>query len=259
MQLSESELSALATIAQTTGVAAHSQIRRRERDEAKNATIFALAELAERRDQETGQHLERVSRYCELIARAMRAAGCEPGVLDERFVEDIYRCAPMHDIGKVGIPDSILLKNDRLNGEEWRIMKTHTEIGAATLRAVIATHGSQSFLRMSMEIAWCHHEKWDGTGYPRGLSGREIPLAARILALADVYDALTSARPYKDPWPHARALDWIRERGGSHFDPDAVAAFLEHAEEADAIRARLADPVADGPTSPLPPELTGAC
>ncbi len=258
VRLTDSDFSALATIAQTTSVAAHSQIRRRELDEAKNATIFALAELAERRDNETGRHLERVSRYCALVAEGLREAGLYEGLINERFVEDIYRCAPMHDIGKVGIPDSILLKKDRLNEQEWRIMKTHTDIGAATLRAVIASHGNQSFLQMSMEIAWCHHEKWDGSGYPRGLSGNQIPLSARILALADVYDALTSSRPYKEPWSHERALDWIRSRTGTHFDPDVVAVFVHHAEQAEEICLSLADPPAGECREPLPPELAGS-
>jgi putative two-component system response regulator len=148
----------------------------------------------------------------------------------------------LHDIGKVGIPDSILLKPGRLTPEEWDVMKTHSEVGGSTIEGVIRDFGAPSYLGMGRDIAWAHHEKWDGTGYPRGLKGLEIPLSARIVAIADVYDALTTLRPYKQIWSHAEAVDWIASRAGSHFDPDVVEAFLSRVDDANRIRAELADP-----------------
>ncbi|MCC6408318.1 MAG: response regulator [Planctomycetes bacterium] len=239
--MSSLQASLLAAIAGSTAVAAHNQVRRRERDEAQHATILALAKLAEQRDNETGKHLERVSLYCTLIAEGLREDGCYRDVITDGFVRDIYRCAPLHDIGKVGIPDAILLKPGKLTPDEWVVMKTHTEIGAETLRTVMEHNGTQSFLRMSLDIAWCHHEYWNGLGYPRGLAGEAIPLSARILALADVYDALTTVRVYKSAWTHQAALDWIRKESGTHFDPLCVASFVKREQLADQIRARLAD------------------
>jgi response regulator RpfG family c-di-GMP phosphodiesterase len=239
--LSRGERCLLGSIASSTAVAAFNQIRRRERDAAQQATILALARLAEKRDNETGKHLERVSRFCELIAEGLREDGWHQELLGPSFVRDLVRSAPLHDIGKVGIPDAILLKPGKLTQDEWRVMKTHTELGAETLRSVIAQNPGQSFLEMSLDIAWCHHEKWDGSGYPRGLSGESIPLSARILALADVYDALTSLRPYKEPWSHADSLAWILTGSGTHFDPRVVQAFARREERAHAIREQLAD------------------
>jgi putative two-component system response regulator len=155
------------------------------------------------------------------------------------------RSAPLHDIGKVGIPDAILLKPGKLDPAEWAIMQTHAEIGAECLRGVMKEGRFQGFLQMSLDIAWCHHERWDGSGYPRKLAGTDIPLSARILALADVYDALTTVRPYKEAWTHERAIEWLASVAGSHLDPDVVRAFLGRAADADAIRARLADAVDD--------------
>ncbi|MCE9595205.1 MAG: HD domain-containing protein [Planctomycetes bacterium] len=231
----------VAAAAASTAVAAYHQIRRRERDDAQHATILALAKLAEQRDNETGKHLERVSLYCTLIAEGLREDGWHRDVIDDAFVHDLYRSAPLHDIGKVGIPDAILLKPGKLTPDEWQVMKTHTDIGAETLRSVMDHDGSQSFLGMSLDIAWCHHEYWNGNGYPRALKGEAIPLAARILALADVYDALTSVRVYKSAWTHAAALDWIKQEAGTHFDPRCVESFVARERRADEIRARLAD------------------
>ncbi len=235
------QVSMLASIATSTAIAAHNQMRRRERDDAQHATILALAKLAEQRDNETGKHVERVSLYCTLVAEGLREDGWYRDVITDDYVRDLYRSAPLHDIGKVGIPDAILLKPGKLTPEEWVVMRTHTTIGAETLRAVMEHNSTQSFLRMSMDIAWCHHEFWDGRGYPRGLSGEDIPLAARILALADVYDALTSVRVYKSAWKHADALASIRAESGTHFDPRCVESFLKREQQADRIRGRLAD------------------
>jgi response regulator RpfG family c-di-GMP phosphodiesterase len=236
---------ALHAVASAIAVASHNVLRRVERDEAQQATIVALARLAEQRDNETGKHLERVSLYCRLIAEGLREDGQCTEQISDAWIDDLVRSAPLHDIGKVGIPDAILLKPAKLSPEEWAIMKRHTEIGARTLREVIREGSEQEFLRMSLEIAWCHHEKWDGSGYPRGLRGEDIPLCARILALADVYDALTTVRPYKDAWSHARAVEWVRQGAGEHFDPRVAQAFLSRHERADFIRARLADTAED--------------
>ncbi len=241
VKLSTSELDMIAAISSTAAVAVHNEFRRRERDEAQYSTIVALARLSEKRDNETGRHLERVSRYCEMIALRLRAKGIHAALITDEFVRDLKRSAPLHDIGKVGIPDSILLKPGKLNASEWEIMKTHPEIGATTLESVILENRNQGFLLMGRDIAWCHHEKWDGSGYPRALAGEEIPLSARILALADVYDALTTVRPYKDAWTHEEAMAWIEDGAGAHFDPRIVQAFSEIGDCADDVRARLAD------------------
>lgn len=246
--LSDVQRSMAASIATSTAVAVHNQLRRRERDNAQQATIMAMAVLAEQRDNETGKHLERVSQYCELIALGLRDDGKHRELITDAWIRDLYRSAPLHDIGKVGIPDGILLKPGKLDPDEWETMKQHTTIGAETLRSVMGDR-TNTFLKMSLDIAWCHHEKWDGSGYPRGLRGPEIPLCARILALADVYDALTTVRPYKQAWSHTEALEWIKGGGGSHFDPDVVDAFVARADQADRIRGRLADAPALDPRS----------
>ena len=243
--LTRTQRAMLASMSASCAVAAHNQIRRLERDEAQHATILALAKLAEHRDNETGKHLERVSQYCRLIAEGLREDGWYRETITNDWIGDLVRSAPLHDIGKVGIPDRILLKPGRLDADEWRVMKTHAEIGEETLRNVMLESHAQSFLEMSMDVAGAHHEKWDGSGYPRGLSGGEIPLSARILALADVYDALTSRRPYKAPWSHEESVSWIHEGAGRHFDPHVVTAFVRRHERANQIRARLADSVED--------------
>ncbi len=240
-QFRDADREVLLSIASTAAVAVHNEFRRRERDQAQQATILALARLAEQRDNETGRHLERVSRYCELIARGLREEGLHLELITDEWIDDLVRSAPLHDIGKVGIPDSILLKPGKLTPEEWEVMKRHTEIGGSTLDSLMEENPSQRFLAMGRDIALCHHEKWDGSGYPRGVAGPMIPLSARILALADVYDALTTVRPYKPAWSHQEALAWIEERSGQHFDPDVVRVFTARAAEVDEIRRRLAD------------------
>jgi HD-GYP domain-containing protein (c-di-GMP phosphodiesterase class II) len=250
-KLSALDTSLLASFGASASLAVHQELSRRDLDQAQHATILALARLAERRDMDTGRHLERVAGYCRLVAESLRALslGAEP--ITDAFIEDLVSSSPLHDIGKVGIPDSILLKPGSLSPSEWEIMKTHAEIGGTTLDGVIAGLQAPGFLTMGRDIAWCHHEKWDGTGYPRGLKGAEIPLCARIVALADVYDALTTVRPYKAAWPHADAIDWIFSRSGTHFDPDVVAAFAERLEDADRIRSTLADPCEGQPGSAI--------
>jgi len=231
----------IASIAASTAVAADAQIHRLERERANHATMLGLARLAEHRDDDTGKHLERVAEYCRVIAEGLRADGHYVETIDDKFIDDIVLSSPLHDIGKVGIPDSILKKPGKLTDDEWEIMRRHPAIGAETLRNVLETSGEQRFLRMAHEVAWCHHERWSGGGYPRGLAGEEIPLSARIMAIADCYDALTTWRPYKEPWPHEKALALIQEESGEHFDPKAVASFVSRAQRADAIRRHLAD------------------
>lgn len=194
------------------------------------AAVQGLAKLAESRDPETGDHLLRMSRYSALIAEELAREPAYAGTIDAHWIEDLERFAPMHDIGKVGIADRILLKPGRLTDEERAEMSLHPIIGAEVLRrceAPMAERGRRVF-GLGIEIAEGHHEKWDGSGYPHALVGTAIPLAARIVALADVFDALTSRRPYKEAWPVDRALEAIRADSGRHFDPAVVAA-LERA------------------------------
>jgi putative two-component system response regulator len=181
-------------------------------------TIYRLSMAAEYRDEDTGTHIKRMSFYCAAVARRMG--------LDESTVETILYAAPMHDLGKIGIPDLILLKPARLDPVEWEIMKQHTVIGANILKGSDA-----EFIRLGEIIARYHHEKWDGSGYPNSLKGIDIPIAGRIAAIADVFDALTSKRPYKEPFSVEKALAIIREGRGSHFDPDVVDAFFAIQDE----------------------------
>ena len=173
----------------------------------------------------------RVSAYCRLLARALRSQPRYADVIDDVFIEDIARAAPLHDIGKVAIPDSILFKPGKLDPAEWEIMRTHAAVGAEILRRALEAGEEQGSLHLAHEIAWTHHERWDGKGYPRGLAGEAIPLAGRIMALADCYDALTSERPYKKAWSHEDAVIYLREQRGLAFDPLLTDVFLAHAEE----------------------------
>lgn len=231
----------LEAVASTASVALDNQARRVERDRAQQSAILALARLAEKRDDDTGRHLERVSQYSRIVADGLRQRGLYRDLITDSWTEDLVRSAPLHDIGKVAIPDSILKKPGPLTNAEREVMKTHTTIGAATLEAAHVEGGARGFLEMGRDIALCHHERWDGEGYPRGLRAEEIPLSARILSLADVYDALTTRRPYKDAWSHRRTVEWIGERGGSQFDPDVISIFLSRSAEFDSERERLAD------------------
>ena len=201
--------------------------RTREVVATRDVAIFALAKLADSRDPETGDHLERMRNYSRILADQLRLVGPYRGAIDAEFVDDIYRFSPLHDIGKVGIPDAILLKPGRLTDEEFSIMKTHSDIGADALQQSSEQSESGVFLAMATVIARYHHERFDGTGYPAGLAGPDIPLPARIVALADVYDALTSARVYKPAIEPKAAKRMIEEESGTHFDPAVVDAFLQ--------------------------------
>jgi PAS domain S-box-containing protein len=193
---------------------------------ARSAAILGLAKLAEYRDSDTGTHLERIREYCRVLAEELSKKPAYAGYITPAYIEDIYNSSILHDIGKVGIPDSILLKPGRLTPEEFEVVKRHSSLGGEALKEVEAKIEGQSFLTLGKEIAFYHHEKWDGTGYPRGLKGEQIPLSARIVALADVYDALTSRRVYKEAFSHEEAKRIILEGKGVHFAPDVVDAFL---------------------------------
>jgi putative two-component system response regulator len=192
----------------------------------QDVTIRALASLAETRDNETGAHIRRTQHYARLLAQEMRRRAPSDPRLSERSIELIFKSAPLHDIGKVGIPDSILLKPGKLTPEEFEIMKRHAEIGRQALLAAAEESSQPSdFLTCAIEIAGAHHEKWDGGGYPNGLRGETIPLSARLMAVADVFDALTSRRVYKPAMPFDQAAAIIEKGAGSHFDPAVVGAF----------------------------------
>jgi putative two-component system response regulator len=209
--------------------------------ETRDVAIFAMARLAESRDPETGAHLERVRNYARILAEDLsRQAGYE-NVVDASFVQLVYLTSPLHDIGKVAIPDHVLLKPGRLDPDEYEIMKAHAALGAQTLAAAIEEFPEAGFLRMAHEIALTHHEKWDGSGYPGGLKGQEIPLCGRITALADVYDALTSRRVYKGASEHGVARSIVIRGSGTHFDPSLVDSFLRREQEFRSIASRYAD------------------
>lgn len=191
-------------------------------------TIYRLSIASEYRDKDTGAHVKRVSRYAAAIARYMG--------LDDSTVESILHAAPMHDLGKIGIPDQILVKSAKLDPVEWEIMKHHTVIGAKILKGSDA-----EYISIAETIALCHHEKWDGSGYPNNLKGKDIPLTGRITALADVFDALTSKRPYKDPFSIEKSLAIIREGSGSHFDPEVVNSFFAIEDEIREIKKQYED------------------
>ena len=193
--------------------------------ESRRQIIERLGRAAEFKDNETGLHVIRMSRYARTLALASGWS--------EEAAEELMAAAPMHDIGKIGIPDAILLKPGALTPEEWAVMKTHPQIGADIIGA-----DNSSILRMAREIALCHHEKWDGSGYPAGLKGDAIPLSARIVTVADVFDALTTARPYKKAWPVEEAIAHLKEGAGHHFDPHLVPLFLAQLPDILAIRER---------------------
>jgi putative two-component system response regulator len=212
--------------------------------ESRDLVIFSLAKLAEARDPETGAHLERIREYCRVLALHLSHSS-KHREIDGDFVQTLYMTSPLHDIGKVGIPDSILLKPGPLTREEFEIMKQHAVIGGTTLEAAAAAHPTAKYLQIARDIAFTHHEKFDGTGYPFGLSGEQIPLCGRIVALSDVYDALTSPRVYKPAFSHDVAKNIILEGKGKHFDPEIVEAFEANEERFIEIHAQLSAPVAD--------------
>jgi putative two-component system response regulator len=224
--------------------------RTREVQMVQDVTIMAMASLAETRDIETGMHIRRTQHYVRTLAERLRRmweekstdTGSIPAELNDEMIEIMYKSAPLHDIGKVGIPDTILLKPGPLDAAEFAIMKTHTTLGLQAIAgAEKLLDRPSSFLSVARQIACCHHEKWDGSGYPHGLAGEAIPLPARLMAVADVYDALISRRIYKEPFPHERAVAMIEAGSGSHFDPTVVSALLSEADTFRAIAQRFQD------------------
>jgi len=216
--------------------------RSREVMAIQEVTIMAMASLAETRDNATGNHIRRTQHYVRALAQHLRHHPRFAAALNDETIELLFKSAPLHDIGKVGIPDRILLKPGRLTPDEFEIMKTHAALGRDAIAAAERYLDTpDSFLRFAREIAYSHQEKWDGSGYPEGLWGEQIPLSARLMAVADVYDALISRRIYKPALPHEQAVAMIREGRDQHFDPDIVDAFLECAEQFRTIAARFAD------------------
>jgi len=216
--------------------------RTKQMEELQDVAMVAMGSLAETRDPETGNHIRRTQRYVKLLANKLKDNPRFSHVLTPENITSIYKSAPLHDIGKVGVPDHILLKPGKLTEEEFDEMKKHTIYGRD---AIFAAEGSIStadnFLLFAQEIAYSHQEKWDGSGYPEGLAGDDIPVSARLMAVADVYDALISRRVYKPPFPHEKAVAIILEGKGQHFDPDMVDAFMEIADDFYSVAQEFAD------------------
>jgi PAS domain S-box-containing protein len=208
-------------------------------DTSRQAAIFGLASLAECRDDTTGSHLLRIRTYTRLLATELAQSPDPPAAINDHFIEDLCLSSMLHDIGKIGIPDAILLKPGRLTDEEFALMQQHCEYGSNALASAERDSESLSFLRLGQEITRSHHERWDGTGYPLGLKGEDIPLSARIISLVDVYDALTSKRPYKEAFSHEQACRVILSESGRLFDPMIVAAFLRREQEFDLTRQQM--------------------
>jgi len=187
--------------------------------------VLGLAELVECRDGKTDGHIKRTAKYLEILIHAMTESGLYIESLTDEYTHNIIRSAPLHDIGKIGISDDILLKRGDFDENERDYMKLHTTLGGMALQKVIDATAGESFLYIAKDMALCHHEKWDGTGYPHGLSKYSIPLCARIMAIADVYDALTSERHYKKPYSHEKTVNIISIGAGTHFDPSIVDIF----------------------------------
>lgn len=209
----------------------------------QDVTIHAMASMAETRDNETGNHIRRTQHYVKVLAEKLRNhPRFEKLLNDDKTIEIIFKSAPLHDIGKVGIPDAILLKPGHLTPEEFEVMKTHTTLGREAIIHAEKNLGIEvPFLRYAKEIAYSHQEKWDGSGYPEGLSGDDIPISARLMAVADVYDALVSRRVYKEPMSHDDAVKLMLEGKGKHFDPDMLDAFIVCQDQFKAIAEKYRD------------------
>lgn len=203
------------------------------------AMIFALVKLSESRDNYVDKHIERVGSICKFLAYKLSNVSEYSDYITGEYIENIFKSSQLHDIGKVGIPDKVLLKPGKLTAEEFDIMKTHTTIGANTLREVQGKYPNNNFLDMGINIANYHHEKWDGTGYPKGLIGEDIPLSARIMSFADVYDALREKRVYKEAYSHNESIELIQKEVGTHFDPSICKVFLENQDEFKIIYEKL--------------------
>jgi response regulator RpfG family c-di-GMP phosphodiesterase len=225
-----------------TNVALHDALvaSREEAIQAKDAIIFAMASLAEVRDNETGNHIYRTQHYVRALAEAAQPLFADQ--LDAAMIELMFKSAPLHDIGKIGVPDKILLKPGKLDAEEYAVMQSHAELGRRAIEAAEKRMGASTFLALAKEIAHTHHEKWDGSGYPQGLQGEQIPLSGRVMAIADVYDALVSERVYKKAIPHEEAIALIVSESGRHFDPALVKVFETIAPAFPVIHRKFIDP-----------------
>ena len=217
------------------------QERTRELQLTQEVTIESMATIAEYRDPETGGHIQRTKRYVRALAKKLREHPKFQLAFNDKTIHMLYLSAPLHDIGKVGVPDLILLKPGKLTPEEFEEMKKHAIYGRDAIRLANTKLGIDSFLTIAEEIAYTHHEKWDGSGYPQGLKAGQIPLAGRLMAVADVYDALISKRVYKAPFPHSKAVAIIKEGRGTHFDPDVVDAFVAIADRFRELAFEFAD------------------
>ncbi|MCA9052181.1 MAG: response regulator [Planctomycetaceae bacterium] len=223
--------------------------------ESRDLLIFSLAKLAESRDPETGAHLERMREYSRVLAQDLSATPKYQGHIDADYVRTIFLTSPLHDIGKVGIPDNVLLKPGRLTSEEFAVMKQHAEIGSQILDAAARAQPGAEYLCFARDIAWSHHEKYNGSGYPRGLAGNDIPLCGRLVAVADVYDALTTKRVYKDAFSHEQARKIILDGSGEDFDPDVVEAFVRCEQVFIEVKRQLDDTIPGSVATTLIPEL----
>jgi response regulator RpfG family c-di-GMP phosphodiesterase len=233
---SEEEIEWIRSIADAAAIALDNVTRRIRLQQSVRVLLQTLGNLAEFRDDETTRHIERVTRMARILAEELQREGPYTTLVSNEFVDMLVQAAPMHDIGKVGIPDEILTKPGALTDEEFQIIKVHTEIGRRVLSRAVDPTCPVPLLRMCIDIAHCHHEKYDGTGYPRRIAGRDIPLSARIIALVDAYDAITSRRRYKEAKSHAEAVEIVHEEAGRHFDPVLVEAFLRCRDQFKQVR-----------------------
>lgn len=215
--------------------------RTRELSRTKDALVLAMGAMAQMRDQETGNHTLRTEKFVQLLVEGLAATARYREILDQRTVYHIHRAAPLHDIGKVGVPDRILQKKGPLDADEYREMQQHPRFGRELIEGVENHLGATPFTRTAKEIIYCHHEWWDGSGYPQGLKGEQIPLAARLMAVADVYDALASRRHYKEPMAHPAVVDAISAASGTHFDPQVIEVFLERQQRFEQIMVEFRD------------------
>jgi response regulator RpfG family c-di-GMP phosphodiesterase len=237
----EDEIECIRSIADAAAITLESVRRRVRLQQSVRVLLQTVGHLAEFRDEETTLHIERVSKMARILAEQIKREGPYAPLVTDDWIEMLVQAAPMHDIGKVGIPDEILTKPGKLTDEEFQIMKTHTEIGRRVLSRALDTACPVPLLEMCIEIAHCHHERYDGTGYPKRVVGQDIPLAARIIALVDAYDAITSHRRYKAARTHGEAVEIVREEAGKHFDPVLADAFLQCQEQFNSVRERYED------------------
>jgi adenylate cyclase len=239
-------LSGLALVTRSILARRHEERWRRQLERSRQVTIESMAAVAETRDPETGAHIKRTQHYVRAIAEHMRRTGQAPELLTPDYIQLLFLSAPLHDIGKVGVPDAILLKPGRLTPEEMQVMQRHAEFGRQIILNTASHLEEDNFLALAAEIASTHHEKWDGSGYPNGLAGTAIPLAGRIMAVADIYDALISRRCYKEPFSHEESLRMMREMRDTTFDPEVLDAFLAIEPQILAIAQRFHDEGAGG-------------